>query len=290
MTRQGKIRAVAAITAVAAASFAAAGFALSRVDNPGEPRAGLVDYAQNGRVHKPSVTGPPEQVLAALLRRTNRARVVGAALGGPPPGFTGSESPDIPVPPRLANGRWVYSTVAVPDEGPRSLRAVWEADLVAGALRDAVRARGGPEIVGSEIALRLPDGRRIPHAAGGMGDVQFQQEFENPSAVELEARIRGELGAAGFRVTNVDSVMIEQIAPVVTVSVDDPATAVERLHEIVNAAFGRPLRYEGYYLEAQDAEGGLVLIQTAAFRSGVSHRWTRPDLDPRRPELFGTPG
>lgn len=262
-----------------------AGVAYSLADNPGEPKADLVDYAQNNRVHQPGVIGPPTEMLNEILRRPGVHAIVAARIGGPPTGFTGSEG-NLPVPEQLALGRWLNSTVVVADDGPGALRAVWEADLVAGALRDAVHAGGGPEIVGSEIALRLPDGRVLEHAFGGIGDIAYQQDFENPSASDLEAQIRRSFAEFGLEVTGFETVAIEQTAPAVVATSSDATSAVTDLHKIVTATFGLPPRYEGYYLEIRDTAGAPVVIRTAAFRSGVGHTWIRADLDPRRAETF----
>ena len=91
---------------------------------------------------RPDTLTDPNAILANIVTRYGGSGVVDTHFGGPVPGWTGTEDPSIPLPSRYRDGRWLYSIVAAPSMGSASIRPIWEANLIAGALREELHLAG----------------------------------------------------------------------------------------------------------------------------------------------------
>ncbi len=236
----------------------------------------------NEPLTRPESFSTPKAILAGILSRYGGSAVTDAYFGGPTPGWTGTEDPSIPLPAEYRDGRWLYSEVSAQSKGAGSMRALWEANLVAGALRDEIHLAGlTGELIASNTSLRLPDGRVIKYAGGGIGRVAFGQSYRNFDSPTIASGIRSAAVGLGLRVQAVSVHRPLQAAPAVVVEATNPAEFVKRANQIYRAIFDGVATYEGQYLEARDSSGDPFFIQATAFRTGVGSRWIRPDLDPQ---------
>lgn len=240
-------------------------------------------YSQSSLSHASSAgISDPEAVLDAIVARYGGSAIVDASFGGPMPGWTCTDDPAIPCPESLRNGHWLYTTVSTTASGPPSTtRAIWEANLVAGALRDELHLAGiEGDLVASNVSVRLPSGKVEENTGGGLGWVAFAQGFSDADRGSVEQQVESAADDLGLDVNSLDVLQPLQAAPAVVISVDDPKEFVAHADDITIDLFGRPPRYEGEYFQANDEAGQAVFVQAAAFRSGVGMRWVRPDLDP----------
>jgi hypothetical protein len=189
----------------------------------------------------------------------------------------------LPTTPSNAGGETALMTVDASSRGAPAIRATWEGELLAGALRDTAAEKGLGALDNFETSLRLPDGSVTPNDSG-FGNVVRSQRFEASPAL-IEKRIRSGLAAVGLKPVSISFVSILQPAPVVIAQADDPAAVVEASHDARwwTKALGDYDNFEGYYIELRDASGDPFLISTAAHRAGSSSGWIRPDLNPHLP-------
>jgi hypothetical protein len=217
--------------------------------------------------------------LEKILARYGGDAIMQAEIGPAPGDFEPTDG-SVPVPEAFKNGAWAYFDVSVPSESPSAIRAIWEADLVTGALRDAMHANG-ELLYSARTALVLPGGKLAQDASGGIGDVAPNQDFPTPELTSIASTISGALQQEGAHVEAITVLLADQAAPALIVRAADPASWVEKADSIIASAFGDPPRYEGYYIEVRDNSGDPFFIQSTAFRTGAGHLWVRPGLDPR---------
>jgi hypothetical protein len=227
----------------------------------------------------------PEALLASIAPRVDS--IVRWSIGVVPPGRITSEDPGEPLPPaaeRMEDDFIARLTVRAPENGPLAQRAMWEGQLVAAALRDALRAAGHEPLVDVVLALQLPDGRVVENVGGGLGYIAYEQQFEvDRSDSEIVSELRAQAKRAGFIVESIDVVHVDQPAPALTLRTGaDVERMIEQAQELDDALFGKTTRYEGVHWRIDDLAGEPIFIQSAAFRTGVGMEWMRPELDPRR--------
>jgi hypothetical protein len=220
------------------------------------------------RTTVPGATSLPE-ILSAIKARYGGHDVLSVA-------------PGVPRGPNPRPGHWLHFVVAAPAPDERATRPEWEADLVEGAVADALTtsAKSLGVVADSEIDLRLPDGTLVPDASGGMGDIQPGQSFSSESTSDIEAAIRTELARRNLTPISIDVLHADQAAPAVVARTDDARGAARAANGTIRALFGiDPPKYEGYYLEIRDGKDRPVLVASAAFRSGSGRLWLRPDVE-----------
>lgn len=242
-----------------------------------------VRYAESsGTIPRLSTSQDPKEILAEIIARYGGTSILDSSFGGPLPGWTGTEDPSTPLPARLRDGRWLYTTVAGGANQPESVEPIWEANLVAGALRDELRLMNiKGDLIASNVSVRLPDGTVMKNVAGGMGEVAFGQSFFNASAGPIQAAIRTSAADLGLHIVSIHVLRPLQSAPAVVVSTNEPSKAVKEIDSIIRKLFGGPAEYEGQYLEIRDSSETAVLVQASSFRTGVGMRWIAKELDPR---------
>lgn len=219
--------------------------------------------------HKASIPGATTlpEILAAVTARYRGHLVVSA-------------EPGVPRGPNPRKGVWLHFVVAAPAQDERVARPEWEADLVEGAVADALEASTGQTVADSRIDLRLPDGTIVQDASGGMGDIAPGQNFTDAPDNSIEENLSSELSRQGLSPVSIDVLHADQPAPVVIATTPDARKAAQHANELIAALFGtNPPKYEGYYLEIRDAKAIPVLIEAAAFRSGSGRLWIRPDVE-----------
>jgi hypothetical protein len=214
----------------------------------------------------PGATTLPE-ILAAVIGRYGGHLVVFA-------------EPGVARGPRPRPGPWLHFVVSAPAQDERVTRPEWEADLVEGAVSDALAATTGQTIADSRMDLRLPGGTVVKDASGGMGEIASGQDFRDASDATIKADLKAELARHDLSPLSIDVLRADQPAPAVVAVTRDARQAARDANETIRALFGAsPPKYEGYYLEIRDAKAVPVLIQSAAFRSGSGRLWVRPDVE-----------
>jgi hypothetical protein len=223
----------------------------------------------------------PGEILAAVLARMNSKAIADGTITGPPNGFQPTDDANVPVPGYFADGRWARLTVLATALTPEATtRPIWEANLVAGALRDAMHANGLPRLISSQVSVALPNGRIIKDVGGGVGDVAFDQTFSSAPSQSITSLIQSAATQLGLTVDSIKIVNAVQPAPAVVVTTSDTQQFADNPDAVLTALFGAPGTYEGEYLEVHDASGTVAFIQGSAFRTGVGQRWFNPAIFP----------
>ena len=149
--------------------------------------------------------------------------------------------------------------------------ASWQVALVKSALRAEFCEAGGRPLVGFTVGLHTQS------AAGSFANL-FEQ-FPELSETVLTRRLAAAGDRHRFRVVSVDLLHARQQAPKVVVETDrdrmDFAADVPhiwQLFEVSPTSGGRKPAYEGWFLEARDAEGPFV-VAWADFRNSESGHW-----------------
>jgi hypothetical protein len=252
---------------------------------PSDDAVTPVTYVLNSVAREPKIDylgKSATELLPMIMDRLASERIVSGWVGGPPEGFEPTDG-SVPAPSDFEVGKWIYFEVSSPTDSGEALRSIWDADLVTGVLRDAMRANG-EVLYAAQISLILPDDTVVPNVAGGGGDVVFNQQFPTPSPDDAARSIIEAASSAGLVVESLEIVQLEQPAPALVVTTEDPKGFVDDAQGILNDIFGDPPTYEAYYVEVRDQAGQPVFFQATNFRIGAGHQWVRPDLDPRRAE------
>jgi hypothetical protein len=220
--------------------------------------------------HRSPVASPgasPERMLLGVLNRFRGSRITSARVGTRP--FIQGLRP----------GVWLHFVVGVPAPDERANRARWEADIIVGALADALAQTARPGISGATIEGSLPDNTIIPDLGGGMGDIVPGQEFLDSSDASMKQDLAELLAAAGLTPVSVDVLRADQPAPAVVAETAHPREAAAAAAQTIRSLFGQaPPKYEGYYFELRDTSGQRLFTTSAAFRSGVGRLWVSPSI------------
>jgi hypothetical protein len=240
-------------------------------------------YSSRSLDRRPLPTQDPDVILAAVRARYGGSAILEARFGEPPPGWRGTDEPSKPLPVHLRNGRWLYTTVSATALGATSVRPIWEATIVASAVREELHLAGvRGDLIGAPVSVRLPSGKIQEHAGGGVGMAEFGQSFFADDDHTIEERIREAAKTLDLEVRSVDVLHPLQPAPAVVVATrSDPQEFVRR-SPLTHELFGGTPSYEAHYVEVRDPAGKPITILAGDFRSGVGMQWIRPDLDDRR--------
>jgi hypothetical protein len=214
---------------------------------------------------------PTELVQRLLFRLGDHRYVLRIELASPPPitlqhlrgYFAGSRPP--------ANAQWAYlsppaATQRLPVKHRDARReeaqmiAEWEAGLVVGALRDDFCANGGPPLVGWTVGK------------GGIGlsdrTQALEQRFPNPTPAAFRERVQLIGRRYGFKIKELRLLRPQQLAPLLIVStnrdrkafVHDVAAIITLLDPISNGPGRTAVTFEGFFFEAEDAQGPFVRV------------------------------
>ena len=217
-----------------------------------------------------SVTHPasPTRIAQLLLQRFGDDRYVRKVVfAGPPPntlshlkGYFGGVRPPF-------DARWAYISAPLaglqpakptPEQVGEQMVASWEANLVAGGLRDDLCAAGGAPLVGWTIGR---DGARVADQ-----NYALEQRFPNPTARAFRRRVELVAKRYGFRVASLRLLRPRQVAPLLVVQTDrsrkDFVADVPAILALLDATTGghgaAALTFEGFFFEARDAKGPFV--------------------------------
>jgi len=238
---------------------------------------GLMRSAPSFAVTPEAGRAPAELVRDLLARLSDRRYIERIEIGPPPPvalrhvqGYFAGERPP-------ANALWAYiaapvATAALSDKPtPQQLRdqmlAQWEAELVAGALRDDFCDAGGAPLVGWTIGR---GGIGISDRTQALG-----QRFPNLNSAVFRARVAAVGRRYGFTLVELRLLRPRQLAPLLVVEtnrdrkefVADVPAIVELLNPATHAAHHTAVTFEGLSFEARDSVGPFVRTVTA--RRGV---------------------
>ena len=285
MRRRKRLLVLCALGLGAAAAITAGALSTIGGDNAsGPPGFTPIQYAQaNGP--SAALAGIDASTLSGALQQL-RARLGDQRVAA-------ADVRALPATASNAGGETAVMIVDASGRGAPAIRATWEGELLAGALRDTAAEKGLGALDNFEIRLRFPDGKVIPDDSG-FGNVVRSQRFEVSPAL-IERRIRTGLTNVRLKPVSISFVSVLQPAPVVIAQADNPAAIVEASQDARwwTKVLGNYDNYEGFYIELRDASGDPFSISTVAHRAGSSSGWIRPDLNPRlplKPIATGKPG
>ena len=232
-----------------------------------------ITYAETVDVQREAIapTGSADDLLTGVLASAASPRILGASLGAAPPDFVENGY----------SGTWVVFIVDSPrSEGPATIRAVWDATLAAGALRDEMYRAGFPALEGFGILARKSDGTLEPYSAWPFGDIAYGQQFTAANArPAVLSEIREGVTAAGLRETSIEVVAPSDLAVAVVAQVDRSKIASQSdLNRMVETVFADLHDYEGIYLEIDDEKGKSIFVLARSFRTGDGLFYVAPEL------------
>jgi hypothetical protein len=197
----------------------------------------------------------PAQLARLLLQRFGDRRYVRRVVFAGPPahtlshvkGYYGGVRPPF-------DAQWAYLSVRL----GRQMVASWEANLVAGGLRDDLCAAGGAPLVGWTTGR---DGMRVADQSYAL-----EQRFPNPTAQVFRRRVQLVAKRYGFRVASLRLLRPRQLAPLLVVETDrnrkafvaDVQAILALLDPTTSGHGATALTFEGFFFEARDAKGPFV--------------------------------
>ena len=178
-------------------------------------------------------------------------------------------------------GRWLYAET-VADEPAKQLEAIWNFELMEGAIAEALTNTDNlaDGITGRTLTIRHSDGSAEDESATA-GDIAPGQHYahEGDSDEAIVQRERGLLEALGGGTFEVSVVRAVGPAVKVVMTAADASAANGKAAAILVALNSTSTdggsAYEGVFIEIDDSQGALVVI-TSSNRSGVGRQWTRP--------------
>jgi hypothetical protein len=229
-------------------------------------------------------TAPAKLVRDLLARFGDRRYVKRIEIGRPPPitfqhirgYFAGKEPP--------ANALWAYiaapvatarlAEIPTPQQVGDQMLAQWEADVLAGALRDDFCDAHGAPLVGWTIGR---GGINLSDNTEALG-----QRFPNPGAVSFRGRVNEVGRRFGFRLVELRLLRPRQLAPLLVVKTDrgrkefvsDVAAIVSLLNPATTAGNQTAVTFEGFFLEARDANGPFVRTMTVRRGEVMGGQWS----------------
>jgi hypothetical protein len=225
-----------------------------------EQRIVAIDTRKSG-----SSGGPTdEETLIKAVLRGFPPDFVEVKLGIPPSGFEQNDSLG------EVGTRWVYATIRARDAGPGMPFARWEAELVAGALREAPHALGLPGVLGSTTVVVRPDGSSVRSSAVIAVPVGQTVITENQAAARINNHRARDPRLAN---TTVGFVHPLQAAAVLTTTL--PELHAFRPGESVAAALLGPVNdYEGAFVTVRDPTGRPIRAVGFANTTGAGFSWS----------------
>lgn len=160
---------------------------------------------------------------------------------------------------------------------------VWLAGLAVGAVAELMHADQADtsELMSSATAVG-PGERGDPITSDlGVGAVRLGQVFDSPSDSTLTAHVADVARRYGLEVADLQILHPLEIALRVTFVVPNDATIDWTMYELVNDLVGQPPDVEGVLIELDDPDGQPLLLEGAAYRTGVGGLWFAPGQDGR---------
>jgi len=201
----------------------------------------------------------PDQLFLAVVRGLPPQDVLRASLGPAPKGWGrgGAGSHD-----------WAYINLrSAVDNNPHTYAVQWEAEIAAGAYREAASLLHLPSLAGVSVGVTYPHGKdAVPfiHTIGR--DSGITAISEAAATNRIKNHLSGQKRFIDWRLAFVQGL---QAAPVVTLrfrTPDEFASAREALPFV----FGATTDYEGVLLKVVDDHGKLLRVASVANRTGVN--------------------
>jgi hypothetical protein len=253
---------VIAIAAILVAGCGVAAVAATRDDPLASNDLPDVQYAPSDS-GATSVSNDPRVIVSRSIANSGSAAV--ASLG-----TKGSSAHD-----------WLSVTLQDAGSAEANLRAEWKAEVAAGAIRDDLHDSGLAPVAGLTVTREHRDATRSTAYDGTVGQIAFDQRFDDPEPAALSASLREIAERHGYTVVSVSTISGRQIAPIVELTTTDPAAAVQDMQSLSNDLFGVPSKYEADYLTVSDMSGVPVYTVAGSFRTGIGYTQIRSNLDTR---------
>lgn len=218
----------------------------------------------------PAVAGTPARVVSTIAARLPLVAAARVVTGAIPVSDEGNAT---------RKARVLEYDLRVSSFGGSAIsEALWQGDLLSGAVADEYCARGFGTIEEIRGTLVTPNGKRSP-VGGGLGNVFHDQVF-NEVPGSIGATITSAAAQFGLRDVEVSTVQGLQQAIVIRATTDTPARTVAELRRSgVGALLGGPSqRFEGVYLEVRDTSGKPLYVVETASRDGEGGGWLTPSL------------
>ncbi|HVN62430.1 MAG TPA: hypothetical protein VMT59_14315 [Gaiellaceae bacterium] len=260
---------VAGAVAVVTATSVAVAIAATTVTPAQQPDGSPMQLSPS-RGNVPLVAASPSEIVSAIAERlplVSNAAVVTATIPG-----EGGNAP--------TQGLEVtYDLNVQSTQGPDITQALWEGDMLVGAVADEYAAGGFGQIITANATLVTPDGQRDP-IGGGVGKVVRDQSF-NAIPANIESTVTSAAKGIGLGSVRVETITGLQDAIVIHAVSNTPASTVATLLQRGGTAalLGQAsTNFEGTYLEIDDTAGSPVYIAATAPRDGSGTEWTDPSL------------
>lgn len=273
--RKRIVIAVAAVgcLGVSAAAFAIAGHPKGAIGGPNRlppvrytPTSAPIPATASPASAKATGTEKAASVLTALAG----SHVRGIAIGD---GSGPTSAPTIDI-------------ALVIDKPADEMEALWESDLVVGAVADSMAVNPDQSQNVSRVTVKATDatGASIPDLQTGIGSVVARQEFTPLSDDAVAQRIKSAEAATGLRVTDLTILRpYGDPAPSVTFVATDRAQGARAYTSAVAAISGgldaRDPVFEGYDIRIVDGRGAMIVEGSAAFRTGAGRLTYAPDVE-----------
>jgi len=217
----------------------------------------------------------PTAALATAVAAVGSTAVASASIGAPPAGPSQQNRPGMP---------WLYETVRVPSlENGEQILPLWQADLIEGATveRSGTSADVYDDFGGATFNAVLPDGTTVPNVAAGLGDIARGQKFSDAGESDAQIAAATRASLQSFALSTVSIKVFHPAGDAVSViaTTSDPTKTVGQFGTVLDTLFGKPPRYEGYYLEIRDAAGNGVVRTSASFLTGAGRLWVAPEYE-----------
>jgi hypothetical protein len=237
------------------------------LDNNGE-QAPPVSFAPRGVTDvQPALTAP--EAIAAALNGITAQKFSQVSVGSPPADAGAG-----------AAGNWLYGTTITSGDDQSRLEAIWEFDLVQGAVAESLATNGNLSSGVSGYSLRItrPDGS-IEVVTGGAGDVIANQQF--PAGTDPDARIQTRVQSVLTRYgVRAQITVLHPLGAAVEIAGTVPAMKdlAGKIGQMQNEIAGLvPRLYEGVFLSLSDVNGPFAILASAN-RAGVGRMWIRPGV------------
>ena len=164
-------------------------------------------------------------------------------------------------------------------------QAMWEGHLPASAVADEFAARGFEEVIGASGTLVTPDGtqRRIGGAVNRLG---LRNQIFDALPANLAETVAARAAEHGLRDVHVSIVRGLQDAVVIEATTDTPRETAQEFAatRILDGLLNGPAaRFEGAFLNVEDASGETIFEAGIAARGVASLFWVRPGLGVETP-------
>jgi hypothetical protein len=209
-----------------------------------------------------SVAGTPQQqLLDAVAAGFPAGDIVSASIGTPSGSFQPAPTID------EVGTAWLNVTVKAADQNYGRAYATWEAQLLAGAFREASHTMGLPDLLGVTTTLQYPDGTTSSPWSNAIGQpfgktVASLADATKAINAALSSDPRFAPGSSVHFIKPLDG------AAVIDVKLAHPADFPGG-SSVAMALLGDPNKYEGVFIRVTDPAGKLLRVAGYATFTGV---------------------